>query len=1095
MSALDLRRGIAVQLARLVYLALAFRSLPSLAGGNAQSIATVPTPAHALTSIAQLSTTPAEDFLSSCPIRLTGTVTLVDTNRHLLVLQDDTGAAAFQFDVGSSGAQPGASITLSATDAFPSAAGFPAYPFHPCGSDICKSFEAPANWGEYHLTRMRALLRPTETGTYTFWIASDNSSELWLSQDADPRNVRKVALVPAGNWTGPREWSKFPQQKSAPIPLVAGHAYYIDAFQEQMTFDDNISVAWKGPGINRAVIDGRFLEPWSNNEESTQADAMNGVLREYWTNYAVGNVVGLTGPRPFAGVLTLRNPKVTRHGRGVLPDPRELVPGKPLSSEDRFQWMATEGTVDFAGFENGSANLEISTGQNSLEVRISGWDPRWAVPGRHSRVLVEGVCGDLNQNASQVPGVMWSAVIDGRPPVAVLSTDALQSASESLTQASKVPTSESQHTAFNVSSAIVTFNGRVFGSDYLYIQQGAEAMLLSQARKPWGKTLQVGQLVQVTGPLLPGKNAPTFQPYSLAVVGSAPMPTPNLQWPDALDARNQDGLWTELEGVGRTVNRNGTLKLMRAQGPVVVWVGGSDQHCLDEYVDSALRVRGVLSLTAPGAPILLVPSPRFIEVEEARQHSPFARGVISAAQVKALSAAPAPLHRVCIRGNVTWSGPQSLFLQDSSGGICIKTADTTPLTVGNQVEALGFPDFTGSSAALVDAIVRKIGPDKPATAKPVAIRDLEADANSGTLVKLKADFVSVENHDDYQVINLHEGHRPIEAILARSAGPLAPFLAESRLELTGVSEALRRTAAGPATADLRNAPISSVRIWLRSPRDVVIVNGPPWLTWKLMLVVIAVGSLVVGGSAVRVYVLRRRLARQEGDRLNFAREMMRRQELERRRIAGNLHDSLGQDLQVIKYQARLAMQPTANGMPVQARLDQIEKAASQALDEVREITHDLRPYQLDQFGLTRAIRGIIQRLSDNSSIDFASDVDDIDGLFDNECQTNIFRIVQEALTNVIKHSAASEVTVVVKKLDSNVTVSIRDNGRGLEFEAPTNSERSGAGFGLISIDERTRILGGTTTLNSKPGDGFNLTVQIPLPESNRDKESNSSHRG
>jgi len=790
----------------------------------------------------------------------------------------------------------------------------------------------------------------------------------------------------------------------------------------------------------------------------------------------------------------LRNPTVTRLGRGMAPDPRELVPGKPLALEDRFQWMAAEGTVEFAGFENGAANLEISTGQSSLEVRVCGWDPRWPVPTRNSRVLVEGICGDLNQTASQIPTVMWSSVLDGRPPVTVLSTNALEAASGSLSQATAVPASEGQHTVFNVSSAIVTFNGRVFGSDYLYIQQGSEALLLSQARKPWGTILQLGQLVQVTGPLLPGKNAPTFQPYSLSVVGAAPMPAPNLQWPDSLDARNQDGLWTEIAGVGRAVNRNGTLKLMRAQGPATVWVGGSDQNCLQQYVDSAIRVRGVLSLTVPGAPILLVPSPRFIEIEQPCPHSPFARGVISTAQAKALSTAPAPLHRVCIRGTVTWSGPQSLFLQDSSGGICIKTADTSTLAVGNQVEALGFPDFTGSSAALVDAIVRKIGPDKSAVAKPVAIRDLETDVNSGTLVKLTADLVSLENHDDYQVINLHEGHRPIEAILARSAGPFARFMPESRLELTGVSEGLRRTAAGPATADLRNAPISSVRIWLRSPQDVVIVKGPPWLTLRLMLVLIAVGSLVVGGSAVRVYFLRGRLTRQESDRLTFAREMMRQQELERRRIAGNLHDSLGQDLQVIKYQARLAMQPNTNGMPVQDRLDQIEKAASQALDEVREITHDLRPYQLDQFGLTRAIRGIIQRLSENSPIDFASDVDDIDGLFDNESQTNIFRIVQEGLTNVIKHSGASEVTVVVKKLDSNVTVSIRDNGRGLDFQTPPNGDRSHAGFGLIGIDERTRILGGTTTLNSKPGDGLNLTVQIPLPQLNRDQESNSTHR-
>lgn len=1098
MSAFDLRSGITVLLARWMWcVAFAFQPvcapadtvLPKDSGAAAQF--EVP---RTITNILELRTLTGEDYLNSGPLHITGTVTLVDTNRSLVVLQEGDAGAAFQFEMESPALSPGDLIALDASEGIPSVPGFPDYPYHPSGFDICRSFEAPSNWGDYHLTRMRALVRPPATGTYTFWIASDNSSELWLSQDADPRNVRRIALVPPGNWTSPREWTKFPAQKSPPIQLVAGRVYYLDAFQEQMTFADNIAVAWSGPGIGRSVIDGAYLAPWTESREHL-ISGNAGVLREYWTNYSTGNVTGLTGPRPFAGALTLRNARFNRIRRAPLPRPHKITLGKALAPEDDYKWIATDGYVEFAGIGNGSAEIEIAAGQNPVTVHVSGWDSRWPLPERNSRVRVEGVCGDVTQPGSLAPGNIWSSVIDGQPPIILLSTNRPGSADLSSLETTVSPSSDTPHTGFNVGSGVVTFNDRVLGTNYLYIQQGSEAMLLSQARREWGKNLKVGQLVQVSGPLLPGKTTPVFQPYSLAAIGSGTMPAPTLEWPETAGPGNQDGLWTEIEGVGRAVKPDGTLKVMRKRGPVLLWLGGTHRNSLETYVDATIRARGVVSLAVPGGPLLLVPSARFIDVEQRPQDSLFAHCILSTVQVKVLASAPPPLRRVRLKGVVTWSGPDSLFVQDAAGGICVKTAQTNTFVVGNQVEALGFPDFTGSSPALADAIVRQAGADQRVVAIPLSVKDLESESNSGALVTLRADFVSTENHDDYQSINLHEGHRPLEAILPRAAGTFATFQPDSRLEITGVYEGLQRTAANSDASELRGAPLSVARIWLRSPRDVVLVKGPPWLTWRVTLALIAFGSFILAVSLIRVYLLRLRLARQEGERLTFARELMRRQEVERRRIAGNLHDSLGQDLQVIKYQARLAMQPAANGLPLKDRLDQIEKAASQALEEVREITHDLRPYQLDQFGLTKAIRGIIERLSENSSIDFASHVDDIDGLFDNECQINIFRIVQEGLTNVIKHSGASEVTVVVKRLDSTVTVSIRDNGRGLDAGTASTSDRARAGFGLISIDERTRILGGTTTLNSKTGDGVNLTVQIPLPETHRDKESNSTDRG
>jgi len=249
------------------------------------------------------------------------------------------------------------------------------------------------------------------------------------------------------------------------------------------------------------------------------------------------------------------------------------------------------------------------------------------------------------------------------------------------------------------------------------------------------------------------------------------------------------------------------------------------------------------------------------------------------------------------------------------------------------------------------------------------------------------------------------------------------------------------------------------------------------------------------GALLGIYLLRRRLERQQAAQLAFSRQIIQSQERERHRIAANLHDSLGQNLLVIKNQARLAMQPVANEAMLLQRLNEISGMASQAIEEVRQITHDLRPYQLDRLGLTQAIRGIVRRVSENCPTLFASHVDEIDGLFDNESEINIYRIVQEGVNNVVKHSHATEATVVIKKQAALLSISVRDNGCGLDAGPNGAGELPFAGFGLKGITERARILGGKTAVNSQPGQGVSLTVEVPLPNPSHATKSNSPDRG
>jgi hypothetical protein len=136
----------------------------------------------------------------------------------------------------------------------------PDYPGNPSSIEYRTSFEIPLNWADYYGTRMRGYLHPPATGNYTFWIASDDNSELWLSTNEDPANKTLIANVPG--WTNSREWYTYSSQQSLPITLTDGRMYYIEALQKEGSGGDNLAVTWEGGGIIRGnPINGMYLSP------------------------------------------------------------------------------------------------------------------------------------------------------------------------------------------------------------------------------------------------------------------------------------------------------------------------------------------------------------------------------------------------------------------------------------------------------------------------------------------------------------------------------------------------------------------------------------------------------------------------------------------------------------------------------------------------------------------------------------------------------------------------------------------------------------------------------------------------------------------
>ncbi|NUN68480.1 MAG: hypothetical protein HUU02_02090 [Bacteroidetes bacterium] len=254
---------------------------------------------------------------------------------------------------------------------------------------------------------------------------------------------------------------------------------------------------------------------------------------------------------------------------------------------------------------------------------------------------------------------------------------------------------------------------------------------------------------------------------------------------------------------------------------------------------------------------------------------------------------------------------------------------------------------------------------------------------------------------------------------------------------------------------------------------------PPWYaTWWFRLA--AVLFFLTVGPVIyyrRVSALKRANAQQE----QFSRQLINRQETERKRIAHELHDSISQSLLSIKNRAGMAAERPADQAWMKEQIDVILASSTSAIQEVKQITHNLRPYLLDRIGLTRALQSLLRLHAESSSASVTGAVDEIDGLLPQENEIHLYRIVQEALNNITKHSKASVVQVTVERHDAFLQLEVRDNGTG--FDPVQRTVRSaGSGLGLEGIAERARILGGDLRIESAPGAGTRLLITIPAKE-------------
>jgi len=208
------------------------------------------------------------------------------------------------------------------------------------------------------------------------------------------------------------------------------------------------------------------------------------------------------------------------------------------------------------------------------------------------------------------------------------------------------------------------------------------------------------------------------------------------------------------------------------------------------------------------------------------------------------------------------------------------------------------------------------------------------------------------------------------------------------------------------------------------------------------------------------------------------------QEEERHRLARELHDQMGQHLTALS----LGLKVLRDGEPADAashpRLRQLQELTELMGKEIHQIALDLRPTALDDLGLRTALVNYAEAWSERSrvAVDFQSSGLDGERL-PAPLETALYRVLQEALTNVLKHSQAGRVSVVLHRTEGQVTLVVEDDGRGFDAEARPGATGGTGRLGLLGMQERLTLVGGTLTVESAPGGGASVFARVPLPAS------------
>jgi signal transduction histidine kinase len=586
----------------------------------------------------------------------------------------------------------------------------------------------------------------------------------------------------------------------------------------------------------------------------------------------------------------------------------------------------------------------------------------------------------------------------------------------------------------------------------------------------------VGDAIEVTGVTGEGLFAPVIRgigggPPGIGILGHDALPEPRLIGPDELERPDLDCDWVKVETHVREVLVNSGQVILECQtsscdfhvlieGPLppesVPWdlaecrvqvrgVAATIFNTSRQMTRRFLRVNSladVVRLDPPGRPA----EPRLVRVDDLFRFT---------------GAGPHELVRV--RGAVTMVVAGSgFFLRTEGGGLWVQTAQPLAAEPGSIVEADGWPRVETMKPILRALGARVVGAGE--IPRPLAFDGSEVlhAQHQAELVSLDAELLDVFRGNEGTTLELRDRATVFRCLLDSRAGGLPELVPGSRVRVNGIAQISSVGEFDPIQEE------DKLLLLLRSPADVEVLALPPW--WTTPRVIMASAAIIACLLAIYARNRTRRRRKQEAQRREFEAVLA-----ERGRFAREIHDSLAQGLTSISLQLECVRDEVATA-PDKARLH-LENARSLVRDSLREARRtvwNLRPLALGEADLVTALQRFASDLTRDGKIAAHQEIEGRPRPLPLEHENALLRIGQEALTNAVRYSAATRIVLRLRFGDDWVTLNVRDDGRGFDV-----AERVGKGFGITGMHERVAALGGSLTIDSRPGEGTEVSATLP----------------
>jgi signal transduction histidine kinase len=776
----------------------------------------------------------------------------------------------------------------------------------------------------------------------------------------------------------------------------------------------------------------------------------------------------------FVGPSTMR---ITKLGSVAVPPPEKAIIGEPMAGNAGQRWVSVEGRVNFISPTSHGLELKLHSQADSIRVRLADATGLDATRLMNSRVRITGAgFGIFNLDQRMVLGELFAVsakdlqLLDVTPGLPLGATPLL-----SAREVQTLPLEDARRNLPVHLRGVVTSLGAVFDR-WFSIQDDTRGIFVSFGTISNQVPLP-GEYYDVIGHSDAGDFAPIVVAEKFQRLGWSDFPEPvHPTWHDLVNG-SMDVQWSEIQGLVTDVRSN-TLSMLLPGGQLNVQVDQYEER-LAQFRKAVVRIQGVIFFNWTSSREVRVGNVRMrntrITVDVPAPADPFDAIVKTPRELMQFDAQATAFRRVKVPGQVLHVETNQIFLGEDGIGIRALPTETKALNAGDLVEAVGYPDITGTTLFLREAIVRRVGHKDLPTPKILKETELTGDGLDCSRVRVKGTFLGWHAEQGVPVLQMQSGQNLYLARLPKNASLQYSLRPGSELALDGIYVGHGRNYTPGAEAE-------SFELLLNYPQDVAVLSQPSWWTLQRMLVI--VGMLIVVLMFAFIWITQlRRLVEQRTAQLQYEtreRERVERQhalEAERSRIARDLHDDLGSSLTEINVLASTGQRPQADGTNHANLFQAIAGKARSLIAALDVIVWAVDPEDNLLQSLADYLTGYTEEFFSNTNIAcrFKVPVAFPPVTLDGRVRHDLLLAVKEALNNVVRHAEATEVEFCMQFVDGSLEIEIIDNGKG--FEGGSGKGR----HGLKNLSSRLLMLGGNCTVESRIAGGTTVMIRLPLP--------------